>query len=86
MELRDEVAIFAQGMENKLRQNDHKGGWENCSVEYLLNRVNEELLEVHKAIYRGKSKEEVVGELADVANFLMMIGENYVKKGPGWVE
>ena len=28
MTLRPEVAEFAQVMEHKLRQNDHKGGWQ----------------------------------------------------------
>lgn len=46
LELRPQVATFARGMERKLRANDHKGGWENESAQYLLSRLCEEVSEL----------------------------------------
>jgi hypothetical protein len=45
---RPEVKAFAVLMEEKLRENDHKGGWTGgaCSVQYLLKRLIEEVAEV----------------------------------------
>ena len=28
--MREEVKWFAEQMENKLQENDHKGGWQDC--------------------------------------------------------
>jgi NTP pyrophosphatase (non-canonical NTP hydrolase) len=44
------VLAFARAMERKLRQNDHKPGWEGDGIGSLLWRLNEERLELHAAI------------------------------------
>lgn len=44
--LRPEVAAFAQLMEEKLRENDHKRGWKNDLPRHLLARVCDELAEL----------------------------------------
>ena len=72
--LRQSVATFAQAMEEKLRENDHKGGWEDCTMQYLSMRLTQEREELRKAVERG-NPEEVLREAADVANFCMMIAE-----------
>lgn len=77
LELREEVRWFAELMELQLQRNDHKGGWKECSVEWLLKRLLEEAGEVYEAYAtdgpagQGKTEEEC----ADVANFALMIAE-----------
>lgn len=85
--LRDAVARFAQEMENRLRANDHKGGWQDDPTGYFLLRLREELEELCDAVYAGAALEDparpatlppdqvdrIVHEAADVANFAMML-------------
>lgn len=73
--LRQSVATFAQAMEEKLRENDHKGGWKKCDMQYLSMRLTQEREELRRAVERG-NPEEVLREAADVANYCMMIAEN----------
>ena len=84
------VQQFAKVMEQKLSENRHKGdrqGWLECSPEWLFSRLVEEVGEV-AAIMRGS---EGVGqyadcklerELADVANFCMMLADRVRWHGP----
>ena len=64
---------FAGRMTHKLQLNDHKGSWKNCSNEYLLTRLKQELDELIEAMTPdGLNKideEAVINEAADVANF-----------------
>ena len=87
--LRLSVVSFAKIMEEKLRKNDHKGGWENLSLGQLRRRINGELKELDESISYflatkwslepkeevQKRTENVKKELADVANFCMMMSE-----------
>jgi hypothetical protein len=73
-------------MERKLRSNEHKGGWQDCSVVFLVNKAQEELDEL-KAIILGIHQGQLpsnyfglVDEAADVANMVMMIADN-ARKG-----
>lgn len=83
MKLRPEVQRFAEAMEKRLRANDHKGGWCDCPLDYLITRLDEEtselLVALGKAVgfnlQRGASR--IRKEAADVANFAMMIADNY---------
>ena len=68
---------FAEAMSTELVNNSHKGGWESCSISWLLLRAKQELGELRTAVERNASPEEVLSEAADVANFCMMIAENY---------
>lgn len=75
---RESVMWFAEQMELKLRENDHKGGWEDASVDYLSVRLLEEVAELCMAIHRRgmiKNNPGIKKEAADVANFAMMIAE-----------
>jgi len=65
-----EVMIFAEAMERKLRENAHKGDWRDCEETYLDERIDQELDEFREALGRG---DNVLGEGADVANFIMML-------------
>jgi len=72
--LRPEVIAFAIVMEYRLRLNDYKGTWKECSLTYLLTRCREELDELLPAV-TGVCP--AAYEAADVANFAMMIADKY---------
>ena len=69
--VRPAVMDFAIEMEKKLLANDHKGGWQDCTFEYLMDRLREETCELNRVMY----SEDAVGEAADVANMAMMIAD-----------
>jgi NTP pyrophosphatase (non-canonical NTP hydrolase) len=84
--LRPEVLAFAHAMEAKLRENDTRAGWKNCSPKWLLGRLRGETRELASAIDkqdRATAAEgewerhgpDVCAEAADVANFAMMIAD-----------
>lgn len=73
--IRESVWWFAQQMELKLLDNEHKGHWSRDSLLGLLQRLHEELCELLAAI-RRENLENVIGEAADVANFAMIIADN----------
>jgi hypothetical protein len=52
---REEVVKFAQFMELKLRENDHKGGWKDCGFHWLLDRLNQERIELEHAFDKIRS-------------------------------
>jgi NTP pyrophosphatase (non-canonical NTP hydrolase) len=84
---RDEVTLFARKMEFKLRANDHKGGWSECSLLWLIAKLNEEVGELSKLVHQlhspdgqfrgGDSTEahQISMEAADVGNLAMMIAD-----------
>lgn len=73
-ELRPEVLAFAIAMERKLRMRDaaRATSWKNAEIDYLLDRLNDEVAELHGAVVDGA---HVLGEAADVANFAMMVAD-----------
>jgi hypothetical protein len=88
---RKEVKEFAVLMERKLRQNDHKKSWRSCNQEYLLTRLDEEVKELHDCFFiyspgdmnflmDGQHDDRIPGEAADVANFAMMLWDNFGDK------
>lgn len=76
---RPSVNWFAEKMELKLRENDHKGGWEHCSPHWLLDRLKQEVLELENAISSSDAN-EITKEAADVANFALMIADTINRK------
>ena len=76
-ELRPEVRAFALLMEERLRANDHKGGWKQCVGSWLLGRLIEEVGELREEmLVADTTGAHCVGdEAADVANFAMMIAD-----------
>lgn len=73
--VREPVAWFAKRMEAKLRENDHKGGWQDCSLDWLIERLFQEANELWRTINHPSTFEMVIYEAADVANFAMMIAD-----------
>jgi hypothetical protein len=87
MNTRKEVQWFAEEMEAKLKENDHKGGWYGCRFRALFPRLREETDELLLAAHplnldtmAEKLTEEdacnLIRECADIANFAMMIADN----------
>jgi len=87
--IRPTVLKFAVAMERKLVENDHKGGWKDCTNVYLFRRLKTETKELKEQIkiYKKESQKpgeytgltsmmEIKKEAADVANFAMMIADN----------
>lgn len=72
---RTTVRQFAFAMEGRLRENDHKGGWQESDWRYLMARLREEIAELEDAHYHAYPKAEISREAADVANFAMMIAD-----------
>lgn len=87
---RPELLAFVRAMEDKLRKNEHKGGWKDESPFDLLDRVVDEIDELDKAIQNhpwtsdGEHKDSpeareasrnVLSEAADVANFCMFVAD-----------
>lgn len=75
------VRAFAERMEAKLAQNRHKGdreGWMSCSPEWLFARLVNEIGEVAQIMAMDPQERHAAGivdELADVANFCMMLAD-----------
>jgi NTP pyrophosphatase (non-canonical NTP hydrolase) len=78
MQPRKEVRVFAALMEHKLKKNDHKPNFENTDINYLLERLKEEVQELHEAV-ANESWFEVMLEAADVANFACIIVWNILR-------
>jgi len=79
--VRPEVRVFARLMEERLKANDHKGGWKKCTFSYLVARllqeVNDELIPalLERDQVLPSTSIKVAKEAADVANFAMMIAD-----------
>jgi NTP pyrophosphatase (non-canonical NTP hydrolase) len=80
--IRPEVLAFMEEMEARLRANDHKGGWEDCSYPYLIRRIREETDELLSSLGQVGVVDpaEVRREAADVANFAMMVADVFGRK------
>lgn len=77
--MREQVKWFAEQMENKLKENEYKGGWDDCNVYWLWQRLRDESRELLNAIDLcrdlGADKNNIIREAVDVANFAMMIAD-----------
>lgn len=70
--MREALREFADEMEKKLAQNDHKSSWLALPVEALLRKLEIELEELKVAV-QFESPEDAQRECADVANFALML-------------
>jgi hypothetical protein len=76
--LREEIKEFAEEMERIMKENDEDKGdsWRDCSVEFLINKLWEEIEEFKHIvsphiIYEKDNLPEK--ELTDIANVCMML-------------
>lgn len=77
--MRPIVEEFANVMEDVLKENDHKGGWDNMDIEALLFRLKEEVVELEDELQNawGFDTAAIRSEAADVANFAMFIYDKF---------
>lgn len=81
--MRPAVKWYGDRMEDKLIANDGKHDWNDTDLDYLYNRLLQEVVELRDAIrdyqtWRSSIASstaviEIVREAADVGNFAMMI-------------
>lgn len=77
-------------MERMLVDNDDKGGWDRCTMFWLLDKVSEEVREARDAVitlavkmldrsaasdYPSREFECLIDEAADIANYAMMVAD-----------
>ena len=79
-EMQKHVSNFSRLMLSKLAANRFKGSWEKRNIKWLLSRLREEVNELGEAINNSEHFGQIWSECADVANFAMMISENYEAK------
>lgn len=72
------ILRFAIEMQNELDRNNHKSGWHGLSPKWLIHRMKQEVAELEKAVKKEKPREEIQSECADVANFAMMLSNNFM--------
>jgi len=81
------VIWFAEWMEVKLEENDHKGGWDDMGFPELIERMKDEIQELESVIDKNIDDpviraRAVLRECADIANFAMMIADNVKLQEP----
>jgi NTP pyrophosphatase (non-canonical NTP hydrolase) len=64
---------FMGDMHRKMQKNRDKAHWSTVSKFWLLNRLKQEVHELHDALLNDP--DNVISECADVANFAMMIAD-----------
>ncbi|MCM3618722.1 hypothetical protein M3936_14115 [Sutcliffiella horikoshii] len=75
---REEVRKFSHAMESMLASNDHKGHWKNEHHEYLNRELERNhLLLIKELLKEDQDKYEITQRCANIANFAMMISDNY---------
>lgn len=67
-----DISDFVNQMLAKLEKNLHKGRWEGLTINYIMDCLAEEILELNDALEDG-DKQAIYFEAADVANFAMII-------------
>ena len=75
------VLAFARAMEEKLRKNEHKGGWDGEDPYDLLAMIVDETdaldtaLESYLKDNNAEAVKKVLSEAADVANFCLFVAD-----------
>ncbi len=77
VELRPELRVFAEALEIRLRENDHKEGWDRMPVRACLDRAHDEFWELTKeVVHPDPLVTSVLHESEDAANFLFFLWWN----------
>jgi hypothetical protein len=84
MNLPRPVILWMAGkMEEKLSDNDYKGGWDSYTPDWLFERLLKEMAELYNAMIRYQNErdyEKIIYEAADINNFSLMIADVINKK------
>ncbi|MBZ6022463.1 hypothetical protein LA440_04650 [Bacillus cereus] len=78
--IRSEVKWFAEHMESKLQENEHKTGWTDCTVDFLSSQIRKNLNELDSMFQELPSNysvfsANVIRQCSDMANYAMMIAD-----------
>ncbi|MHA4207352.1 hypothetical protein [Bacillus cereus] len=78
--IRSEVKWFAEHMESKLQENEHKTGWTDCTVDFLSSQIRKNLNELDSMFQELPSNysvfsANVIKQCSDMANYAMMIAD-----------
>ncbi|MBE5087581.1 hypothetical protein IGI03_05905 [Bacillus thuringiensis] len=78
--VREEVKWFAEHMESKLQENEHKTGWTDCTVDFLSSQIRKNLNELDSMFQELPSNysvfsANVIRQCSDMANYAMMIAD-----------
>ena len=81
MKQRPKVRWFAKKMEEELRKNESKGGWDDTDYDYLLDRAKANLKEIKLIKIYGMNPNPIdmnhaIKCCVDCANFCMMLADN----------
>lgn len=74
--VREKLVDFAELMEEQLKRNEYKGGWEQCTTQFLRNELEKNF----RLLMRCSSHEEYRRRCANIANFAMMLSDNDVRE------
>jgi len=75
-EIRPELAAFAKAMENRLKENAHRGDWRTFNFYYLAACLTANLGHMIRA-FQADKPDAVLQSATDTANYAMMISELY---------
>lgn len=87
--VRSEVAKFAIEMENVLRENDRKSGWDEMGIDNLYLAVRRKVDKFNKLYmnYNDNAHYKIVQDMRkeaiDIANFCMFLCHNYPETETG---
>lgn len=70
------VVRFADDMEQRLQENDHKTGWHGESKQYMANILSKAASDLLLSLVSNAPVQYVTTRAADVANIAMMIADN----------
>jgi len=71
---RPAVRAFAEGMETRLRENDHKPGWADIDPLWFVGRLEQNLAELKAELHDENCDENLAAQAAiDIANYAMMV-------------
>lgn len=78
--VREEVQWFAQQMENALRENDHRGGWDLEPFGYFCTKIHETVHKLTSQRFENNPDWDlVIKKAVDLANYSMMAADNVRK-------
>jgi hypothetical protein len=72
--MRREVVEFANALEARLAENDHKGGWDELGCMTCLERVEQNVDEIYSNIDEGLPFDEE--PVLDAAAYLLFLRDN----------
>lgn len=71
--MREEIKEFAEAMEEQLKENDWKGGWNRCSDLYIQERIITKFHKLHHELEEDIDAEQTC---VDLGNYVMMMYNN----------